>query len=80
MPYVLRRYQSGDVVPISLQFVRQCCAVSSYLRNDSVFTHFHSYSPTATSSAGNGYGTVPEQPGRNEEQNSSGLVKNLIPV
>ena len=77
---MFRRYQSGDTTPISFQFVLLCCAVSSQLRNDSVFTHFHSYSRTATSSATIEYGTVPEQPSKNEEQNCKRLVENLVPV
>ena len=68
--YVSRRYQSADVTSISFQFVLLCCAVSSQLRNDSVFTHFHSSSRTAKSSGTNEYGTVLERPSRNKEQNS----------
>ena len=41
------------------------------LRNSSVFTHFHSYSSTATSSASNKWRTVPERIGQNEEQTST---------
>ena len=36
--YVFRRYRSGDVTTISFQFVLLCCAASSQLWNDSVFT------------------------------------------
>ena len=71
VPYVFRRYQSGDVTSISFQFLELCCAVSTnQLQNDSVFTHFHSHSRTATSSALSEHGTVPERPSRNEELNS----------
>ena len=70
-PYVFRRYRSGDVTSFSFRFVLLCCAVStSQLRSDSVFTHFHSHSRTATRSATSEYGTVPERPSRNEELNS----------
>ena len=41
------------------------------LGNNSVFTHFHSDSSTATSGATSKYGTVPERPNRNEEPTSS---------
>ena len=67
---MFRRYQSGDIFWILFRFLPLSCAVSSQLRNDSVFTHFHSCSRTATGSATNEYGTVPERPIRNEEQNS----------
>ena len=70
--YVFRRYRSVDVTSISTQFVLLCCAISIKLRNDSVFIHFHSFSHTVTNSATNEYGTVPERPSRNDEQNNKG--------
>ena len=41
------------------------------LRNSSVFTHFHSLSRTATSSATSKYGTLPETIDQKEEPNSA---------
>ena len=52
-----------------------CCAVPSQLRNSSVFTHFHFDSSAARSSATKKYGTVPELPGSNEEQDSINVSK-----
>ena len=61
-------------------FVLLCCAVSSQLRNDSVFTHFHSYSRTATISATkwirNRSGTTKWKSGTEQH----GLVETLVPV
>ena len=67
---MFRRYQSEDVTSISFQLVLLCCPVSSQLKNDSVFTHFHSNSSAATSSATRKNGIIPERPCRIEEQNS----------
>ena len=75
VPYVLRRYQSGDVTWISFRFVLLCCAVPSQLRNSSVFPHFHSDSNGATSGDTREYETVPERPSRNEEQNRINVSK-----
>ena len=73
-PYVFRRYQSGDVTWIWFPFVLLRCAASSQLRNSSVFTHTHSESSAATSSATRKYGNFPEQLGGNE-QNSINVSK-----
>ena len=75
VPFVFRRYQSGDIIWNSFRSVLLCCAVPSQLRNSSVFTHSYSDSSAATSSATGKYRTLPERPGRNEEQDSIKVSK-----
>ena len=58
-----------------MRLVLLFCAVSSQLRNSSVSTHSHSDSSAATNSATRIYGTVPERPGRNEEQDIINVSK-----
>ena len=51
---------------------------SSLPLSSSVFTHLHSDSSAARSSATSEYGTVLERPARNEEQNSKNEERNKI--
>ena len=75
VPYVFRCHQCGDVTWFSFRSVLLCCAVSSQLWNSSAFTHSHSDSSAATSSATREYWTVPERPSRNEKQSSINVSK-----
>ena len=78
--YLSRTCSVRDVNWNSFRFVLLCCAVSSQLWNIPVLTHFHSDGSAATSSVTKKYGTVPERPSRNKEQDginvsTRGVVK-----
>ena len=65
VPYVFRRYQSGEVTQFLINLATMLCNFS-YLRNRSVITHFINFSRTAISNATSDYVTAPERMGQNE--------------
>ena len=73
--YLFRPYQSGHLTSISFRFLSLCSAVSSQLRNSSVFTQFHSDSSAATSCATRNTEPFRSWPGRIKEQDSINVCK-----
>ena len=63
-----------NVIPICA-FMFYAVPFLAEIQNSSVFNHSHSDDSAATSSATRKYGTVPERPGRNEEQDKINVSK-----
>ena len=79
VPYVFRRYYSGDVTVKSFQFLECYYAVLGWPIAEEFSIHsFLPHSSPGVSNVTNAYGTFPEPIGSNEERNRNVLSLTLV--